>query len=259
LTESFFVQLDEDVYESSQNTAGPWDANSQHGGPPAALLGRAIERLGGRDDAQVARITLEILRPIPVAQLKIAARVVRPGKNVEFVSASLAHGSTEVVRAGAWRIRTSELSLDLSEKPAPSPGPDDSEPLAPFTTGWKGYLDAMEWRFVSGTFGAPGAARAWIRMRIPLLPGEDPSPLTRVLVAADSGSGISAALDWKDWLFINTDLTVGIHRLPHGEWICMDASTTLQPHGIGLAETEIFDTTGPVGRGAQTLYVARRP
>jgi hypothetical protein len=95
-------------------------------------------------------------------------------------------------------------------------------------------------------------------MRVPLVPGEEPSPLSRVLVAADSGSGISAEVDWSDWLFINPDLTVALHRLPRGEWVCLDAATTLQPHGIGLAATSILDRNGPVGRGLQSLYITKR-
>jgi Thioesterase-like superfamily len=258
LTESFFRQVDETVFESTQNTAGPWDPKFQHGGPPAALLGRAVERIGGRDDVQVARITLEILRPVPVARLEVAARIARPGKNVELVEASLAHEGDEVVIARAWRIRTSELAIDPPNVAAPSRGPEESEPNAAWSTGWEGYLDAVEWRFASGSFLEPGPARAWIRMRVPLLPDEEPSPLTRVLVVADSGSGISAQLDWNKWLFINTDLTVALHRPPDGEWVLLDAATTLQPHGIGLAATEISDRSGLIGRGQQTLYIAER-
>jgi acyl-CoA thioesterase len=258
LTESFYVQVDEDVYESAQNTAGPWEATSQHGGPPAALVGRAIERLGQRNDVQVARVTFEILRSIPVARLRVAASVLRPGRNVELVEASLFHEEDELVRAMAWRFRRSDLPLPHSDGPAPKPGPHDCEPVEPYETDWKSYMQAMEWRFATGGFPTLGPAEAWMRMRIPLLPDEEPSPLTRVLVAADSGSGISAVLDWNDWLFINTDLTVSLHRPLVGEWLRMDASTTIQPHGVGLASTALFDVEGPIGRGAQSLYIAPR-
>jgi hypothetical protein len=258
LAEAFYKVLDDDVYESTEHTIGPWDATSQHGGPPAALLGRSVERFGGREDIQVARMTLEILGPIPVSPLKTTVQMLRPGKKVELLEASLTAGGKEVVRANAWRIRTAELPIDPPEVPPPAPPPEECELADRFPTDWQGYIDAMEWRLASGTFPSPGPARAWLRMRIPLLPGETPSPLTRVLAAADSGSGLSAALDWSKWVFVNTDLTVGLHRLPAGEWVFMDAATTLQPHGIGLAETEIFDQRGPIGRGQQTLYIAER-
>jgi hypothetical protein len=258
LAESFYVQIDEDVYESTQNTAGPWEATSQHGGPPAALVGRAIEKLGERTDVQVSRVTFEILRSVPVARLRIEASIVRSGRNVELVEATLSDDEDEIVRATAWRFRTSDLPLPGPEGPVPEPGPHECEPVEPYATDWKSYMRAMEWRFVSGGFPAPGPAEAWMRMRIPLLPDEEPSPLTRVLVAADSGSGISAVLDWNEWLFINTDLTVNLHRPLVGEWIRMDASTTVQPHGVGLASTALSDVEGPIGRGAQSLYITPR-
>jgi hypothetical protein len=97
-----------------------------------------------------------------------------------------------------------------------------------------------------------------MRMGVPLLPGEEPSPLQRVLVAADSGNGVSAALDWRRYLFINVDLSVHLHRMPEGEWVCLDAVTLPQPNGVGMADTALFDERGPIGRAAQTLLVDER-
>ena len=95
-------------------------------------------------------------------------------------------------------------------------------------------------------------------MRLPLVEGEEPTPLQRVLVAADSGNGVSATLDWSAYLFINVDLTVHLHRLPAGEWVCLDAVTTPEPTGIGLADTALHDERGPIGRALQTLLVRER-
>ena len=103
-----------------------------------------------------------------------------------------------------------------------------------------------------------GPATVWMRMAVPLLAGEEPSPLQRVLAAADSGNGVSAALDWSRYLFINVDLSVHLHRLPEGEWVCLDAVTLPEPNGIGMADTRLLDERGPIGRAAQTLLVADR-
>jgi hypothetical protein len=116
----------------------------------------------------------------------------------------------------------------------------------------------MEYRFVSGAFLEPGPAIVWMRMLHPLVEGEDPSPLQRVAVAADSGNGVSAALDHRRFLFINTDLTIHLHRLPDGEWVCLDARTWPEPNGVGMADTLLLDERGPIGRAAQTLLVASR-
>jgi hypothetical protein len=117
----------------------------------------------------------------------------------------------------------------------------------------------MDYRFISGAFMEPGPATVWMRPRVPLLPGEDFTPLQRVLVAADSGNGVSSPLDWRAYLFINVDLSVHLHRMPRGEWVCLDAVTLPEREGVGLSDTALFDEAGAIGRAAQTLLVAERP
>ena len=95
-------------------------------------------------------------------------------------------------------------------------------------------------------------------MRQPLVAGEEPTPLQRVLVAADSGNGVSATLDWARYLFINVDLTVHLIEPPAGEWVCLDAITIPEPNGVGLADTALYDERGPIGRAVQTLLIGER-
>jgi hypothetical protein len=97
-----------------------------------------------------------------------------------------------------------------------------------------------------------------MRMRYPLVAGEEPSPLARVLVAADSGNGISGTLDYRRYLFVNTDLTVNLIRPPVGQWVRLEAVTHPQPHGVGLADTALHDERGRIGRSTQTLVVSER-
>ena len=138
-------------------------------------------------------------------------------------------------------------------------GPDQGTEKPFFATGHDvGYHTAMEYRFTEGRFRGLGPATVWMRMRYPLVEGEEPTPLQRVLVAADSGNGVSATLDWATHLFINVDLTVHLHRLPAGEWVCLDAVTIPEPTGIGLADTALSDERGPIGRALQTLLVRVR-
>ena len=253
--DAFFLQLDEDRFEPTEHTIGPWSPDAQHGGPPAALLGRAIQGAKGNTDFHVARVTVEILRPVPITPLTVTAEVVRPGRSVELVDASLRSDTHEVMKARAWRIReTRPHELDAVVPPsAPPPGPETGEDLPKLND--TGYLNAMDTRFVAGSFVEKGPAVAWFRMRHPLVAGEEPSPLTRVLIAADSGSGISAAIDWTEFLFINPDLTVYLHRYPRGEWVCMDGVTTPGANGVGIATTELSDEAGSIGRGIQSLFI----
>jgi hypothetical protein len=254
--EPFYVPLGDDRWSSTVHTTGPWDARSQHGGPPAALLGRAIERCAPRDDVLVARMTVEILGAVPVGEVAVRSRVLRPGRSVELVEAVLSAGGRDAARASAWRVkRTAQEGVPPRGTPAP-PMPDESAPLP--GGGWvDGYLSAVEWRFAVGRFDAAGPATVWTRLRHPLVPDEEPSPLQRVLAVADSGNGLSSELDLS-WYFINPELTVHLHREVVGEWVCVAAQTAISPGGAGLATTVLHDLDGPVGVGAQSLLVAPR-
>ena len=167
-------------------------------------------------------------------------------------------GSRPVARALAWRLRIDAGVAALDAGPPP-PGPDAGNERPFFETGQDvGYHTAMDYRFLEGAFTEPGPARVWLRMRHPLVAGEPTSPLARVLVAADSGNGVSAALDYRRHVFINTELTVHLIRVPAGEWVHLDAVTYVGPQGVGLSESVLHDTTGRLGRAAQTLLVRRR-
>jgi hypothetical protein len=254
-----FYEADGARFDSTELTRGPWDPETQHAGPPAALLGREVESLEDSEGFQVARITFEILRAVPIAPLRVDARVTRPGRRVQLVEGSMSDDEGEVMRATAWRLRTSPVELpELPEVGAP-PDPHAAERSDFFPTAEKvGYHAAMEYRFLEGAFLEPGPAKVWMRMRHPLVGGEQPSPLQRVLTAADSGNGVSATLDWRRFLFINVDLSVHLERYPVGEWVCLDAVTLPQSNGVGVADTLLLDERGRIGRGLQTLLVSER-
>lgn len=263
MDDCFYLPTGDDTWLATWHTAGPWDARFQHGGPPSALLARAIELTEPREELVVARMTVEILGPIPVAELTVRSRVLRPGRSVELVEAVLSADGRDAARAAAWRIRRT-ASAETSSRTAVSSGTAVSLDLPGQAdekerSGWQGgYLAAVEWRFVQGHFTEPGPAAAWTRLRYPLVPGDEPSPLQRVLAVADSGNGISSTLDLTRWHFINPELTVHLHREAVGEWVCLDASTTISPGGTGLATSVLSDLAGRVGVGAQSLLVAPR-
>jgi Thioesterase-like superfamily len=207
---------------------------------------------------RLARVAVDILRPIPVGTVTVRARTLRPGKRVALLEAVMESGGQEVLVARGWRIAKSAdgptVTRDLV---APEIPPSPATPS--FPGGYlEGYLSAIDWRFVTGNFDQPGPCQAWGRPRIPLLAGEDISPMCRTLLLADSGSGVSAALDPAAFLFINVDLTVVLQRDPVGEWLLLDALTTMGGTGTGLAETLLSDAGGVVGTGVQTLLVSPR-
>jgi hypothetical protein len=258
VADSFFVPLGDDRWQATVHTTGPWDATAEHGGPPSALLGRAMQHCEPRPDMMIARFTCEILRPIPVGELSVTARLARPGRSVELLEASVSAAGREVARASAWRVLRTAADPVTSRHPVPG-GLPDGPSVAPPDSWVDGYLSAIEWRTVHGGFTEPGPSAIWARMRYPLVPDEEPSPLERVLIVADSGNGASWELDIARWLFINPELTVHLHREAEGEWICLDAQTTISPGGVGLATSVLSDRQGPVGVGAQSLLIAPRP
>jgi hypothetical protein len=203
----------------------------------------------------------EILRPVPIGPVRVETRVVRPGKKVQLVEASLSNDDGELMRATAWLLRTSELDLPEGAvaEDAPPPGPERGWTPEFFPTGQDvGYHTAMEWKAVAGAFLEAGPATVWMRMRQPLVAGEESTALQRALIAADVGNGISAVLDWREYVFINVDLTVHFERMPEGEWVCVDAVTRPHRNGIGTAESELSDERGRIGRAAQSLLIAQR-
>ena len=253
--EAFYEPLGGGRFRSTEHTAGPWDVRSQHAGPPAALLGRALEATDPREDTLLARVTFEILGPVPVAEVEVESRVLRPGRTVELLEAELRANGRPAMTARAWRLPGTEApgAAPDAHPPLPRPG-EATAPPHDF-----GYGHAVELRFAAGGWFEPGPATAWTRLKVGVVPDEQPSPLQRVLAVADSGNGISAVMSWDDWLFINPELTVHVVRPPVGEWVVLDAATTIAPGGAGLARSTLSDDTGPVAYGAQSLLVAPRP
>lgn len=257
--DSFYVP-DGATFLSTEYTRGPWDPRFQHAGPPAALMARAIEHLDGGEGFSVSRITVDVLRSIPVGPLTVDARLVRPGKRVQLAEARLSDDDGEVALARAWRIGREETQAEATTPEAPPfAGPDEAA-VAPAFDPWKGpsYFSAVEWRPATGAFMALGPSAMWMRMRVALVDGEEPSPLTRVMVAADSGNGISMELPIATHMFINTELSVHLFAQPVGEWVCLDARTRIGPHGVGLATSVLYDASGRIGTGNQTLLVGPR-
>jgi len=255
VSDAFYEPLGDGRFRSTPHTRGPWDPAFQHAGPPAALLGRALERCAPRDDFVPARVTFEILRPVPVTELVVDARVVRPGRSVELLDGELKAGGETVMTVRAWRVKATGAET-VADQPPP-PRPDDATPPPPGLDGF-GYGQAVELRFAAGGWNEAGPATVWTRLRVPVVTGEEPTGLQRVLAVADSANGVSAVLPLGEWLFINPELTVHLRRTPRGEWICLDAETTISHGGAGFARSVLSDDDGVVAQGAQSLLVAPR-
>ena len=209
---------------------GPWDPQALHGGATAALIADAFERHEPSGETVIARLGFEFLRPIPMAPMTLTVRTVRPGRRVQELAAEL-HGEMGdgsrllICRASALRI--ARLPEELPELPPGStlepsmPGPEEGELFVFSLSGSRQESFAastMEMRWLTEA-SALGEGRVWMRMRHPLFPGRAASALARLAGTADFGNGVGAALPFADYLFINADLTIHLHRQPRGEWI----------------------------------------
>ena len=239
------------------HAVGPWDPSALHGGAPAALATRAVEALA--PGMRVARLTLEFLGAVPLAPLAVSAEIVRPGRRFQLAEVEVATDERTACRGRAVLLRRGEVHglPDSAVAPLDIPGPEGLDRLR-FGAGEAFGSTGMDVRFARGHLLEPGPATGWFRMEQPLVDDEPPSPAARAVAAADFGNGASRLLDWNEWLFINTDLTVHLHREPVGEWVALDARTVLEPDGSGLAWSALHDRDGQLGIGLQSLFVDRR-
>ncbi len=292
MSESIFVG-DGDLFTPTEHARGPWDPRALHGGAPAALIAAAFERMQPGAELPFARLSFEFLRPVPMAPLRLSTRISRPGRRVQALEAELSADGVTVCRASALRLVP--VPEQLPEMASARLAVAAPEPIAPARNGravrfeldgqqHKSFAgSAMEMRFlhgqpltgeaaehedlsseeqsvqgVSANHVPSGAATVWMRLRHPLVPDQDLTPLARVAATSDFGNGVAAVLPFDRYLFINADLTITLNRRPQGEWIALDARTLLHPGGIGWAESVLHDELGALGWATQALVVQPR-
>ncbi len=248
----------DDMFVASDLTRGPWSAEAQHGSAPAALFVRQFERLDAPVPMQLVRVTVELLRPIPVGRLRAPARVVRSGKRVQYASAALVDGEDEVARASAWYTAVVDAPIGPPDPPPPLPGAGVGHTPPPWFESAGFHVTAVSIRFVEGSFTTPGPATAWIELLVDVVAGEQASPWAAAMAASDFGNGISALADPREFTFINTDLSVYLARAPVAGPIALESETIDGQTGAAVACSTLYDRRGAIGHAAQALMVSRR-
>ncbi|MHB8241322.1 MAG: thioesterase family protein [Solirubrobacteraceae bacterium] len=262
MADSIFL-ADGERFLPTDHARGPWDPRALHGGAPAALMASAFERVQPGAELVIGRLGFELLRPVPLAPLTLSTQIVRAGRRVQELAGEIHAGEELICRASALRVQAVPDGLPGSAEESstgePMEGPDAGKPVlfALDDPGVASFAVSMEMRWLDDPTQL-GPARVWMRPRHPLLPDEPLSPLARLAATADFGNGVSAALPFGDYLFINADLTIHLQRQPRGEWIGLDARTLLHGGGSGVAESVLHDIDGPLGRAFQTLVVQPR-
>lgn len=253
---AFYQQVDDDRFDSSALTAGPWSPDSQHAGPPSALLVRAMERVESPAAVRLARVSVDVLGPIPVAPLDIEVRTVRPGRSVELLEATASIDGRPALVARGWRMRPTPEDFPVHgdhSGPAASRAPRERGAMMSFAHG-EGYLSVVDFSFDSGSGDALGPAEAWGRSTIDLIDGETMTGWQHTVLVADSASGVSLATDPLTYPAINCDLVVSLHREPDVGWVHLSTETVGGPGAGAMTDTLLSDDHGRIGRSVQNLY-----
>jgi hypothetical protein len=255
--DALYIRKGDNLFEPTELTKGPWDPRAQHGGAPGALIAGELERHS--DGRPFARIALHLIKPVPLVPLTVEVAIDRDGRRARRVRADLKAGDEVVCFAYALQIQGDpEPVPEVPLCGAIAEGPETGTPPPNFT-GYRMFAgDGIEVSFIKGALTEPGPATAWFRLRVPVVDGEETTQLQRAMAAADFGNGISSAVRWDQFTFVNPELTVFLLREPQGDWIGNDAVTAIDPGGIGLADATLHDEHGPFGRALQSLYVAAR-
>ena len=257
--ESLF-RIDGANIQVSPFAGGPWDKTMQHGGAASSLVVWAAEMIATRVPMRIARVTVDLLRPVPVAPLTYKAEIVREGAKIQLCAVSLFSDGKECLRASVLKIRVSEAPLPdtAKEKPLDAPLPDDCMKPDDMRLMGTPFLTGVESRPVRGNFGSPGPAAVWYRAFRPIVEGEGISPVMRAIIAADFCNGTSAVVDFDKWTFINADLTLSLARYPIGDWVLLDAETWAGPDGAAVAFARLADLHGAFGRASQSVLLEPR-
>lgn len=255
---SIFTRESEARFVPSESAGSPWGPNMVHGGPVNGLLARALDRLPHDGPARIARVTTEILGAVTFDPVEVSARVVRPGRRIELLTAEMTQAGRPVARTTAWRLQTRDTAAAVHHVAQRLPAPNDdihdiSSPL--FPAAWMtGFVAAVEWQVIT-PFGVDGPTTVWTRLNQTLVEGETTSPFETVMTICDVANGAGARLDPFKWTFLNTELTVHLHDAPQGDWLGLAAETSVGHDGIAMSSAELHSTHGPIGRIAQAVLV----
>src|SRR4051812_27908771 len=185
LSSAFYVRSGQE-YRPTELTRGPWDDKFQHGGPPAALLGTAMEAMDPANDWMVVRAAFWIMKCLPLESMTLTTRMLRKGHSTQTIAGTVIVGGRKMMHGQLLRIRKTNLPIAQPELPLPTEPKGEPDGCLRMRCDPR-YNTGMDILFARGAFLTPGPGTAWFRMLGPLVEGESPSPLARVLIAADSG------------------------------------------------------------------------
>lgn len=260
MTSPALFARDGDTFSANPEARSLWSEGQLHGGPVAGLLTWAALPLVGGPEWQVARITVDLFRPVPGAALRPEATLVRDGRRIRMVDSRLTSNGEEVVRAAVLALRIPD-GIE-GDEPGPALPPPERFPTAPpLAAGMPmAFHGAVEWRHIVPTGGDDHPA-SWIRVPLPLLEGEEMQPVIRAALTADfvNALGNIGSRGKQRTGYINTDISLHLHRYPEGEWIAVEVVGRDAGPGIATSAAVMHDRSGPFGRCTMATLANPRP
>jgi hypothetical protein len=267
VSKSLFVQTEPQRFQPTEHSRGPWSPDLLHGGPVGALLAHELWSSTPSDEQWFpARLTVDLMRPVPLAPLDVTTTVLRAGRKAQLLSADCHSNGVLLARAALQLIAARDIPIPL-DSPARrwaalgnTTSPDDTVGMVPtsFVGGTAFHMSSTEHRSTDNALSGGGPASDWIRVTVDLLEETPLSPFERVICAADFTNGISSSLPFEEYTFVNADLSVHLFRLPTDEWVQIDAATHADDRGVGIAVADLLDRNGLIGMACQSLVLARR-
>jgi hypothetical protein len=252
---AYFERTGRRSFLATEHVSGAWLRDTQHIGPALGLLAHAVEadRDARRSDSLVlARLSYDILGTVPVDVVDVDVDVVRPGRTIELVQATLSHAGRSAVVLRAWLMECRETARLAATSHGRIQPPDEMEAWDPTSVWPGGFIASAE---VRRRQLEPGRAAYWVRTPVPLLRDEEVSRLARVAGLLDIANGMTVRVDPSRVAFPNIDLTAHLFQQPAGEWIGFDTTVSMGAGGVGLTSSVLHDERGPIGTSAQILTV----
>jgi hypothetical protein len=254
----YFERVGASAFRATSHVGGAWTLHEQHIAPALGLLVHAVERdrdARRSDGLVLARLSFDILGTIPIDVVDVGVRVIRPGRTVELVEATLAHAGRNAVLARAWLLRPGDTG-HVAGTALPRIPPPAELPAWDAAGVWAGgFIASAE---VRRRQLEPGRAAFWVRTPLPLIAGEDVSGLARAAGLFDIANGMAVRASPEEIAFPNVDLTAHLFRPPCGDWVGFDTTVSFGPGGLGLTSSVLHDTQGPIGTLSQILTVRAR-
>jgi hypothetical protein len=257
MTNQPFFTRDGDAFIPTPVANGPWDPNSLHGRVIIGLLGFAIEQRHGGADFVPARLTVDMFRLPTMAPVEVTTKLIRDGLRIKVVEAEFLSGGVRMARASCQLLRKTENSPGKVwsppnwDVPAPMDIPVPTDPRLGMNGKWTT-------RPIVGAMGTVGPRRLWMSEVRELVQGTALTPFTRVVLAADFASPFANAGE-NGLGYINSDVTLYLHRLPVEDWIGFDVVSHHATDGIAIGECFLYDQQGAIGSSTVAALAQRKP